>query len=291
MALLLLVCALGMWVIDYIRMPELWGTILGSQLLTLFSGLLLCMTLYRAKVSEDFSLLPAVLYVAAVGVLPNLREHWEPQLIAAILLLFLHATRDMTDNHEPNGMVMLMTILLCITALWVPDAIWCILMLWLVVLLQGTFTLRTIVASLLGIILVGIYYAILLYFDIADMWEYNELFEREWFGVSSPICITATVGVMYAGFLCVAGGAFRRSSYDLVSARMLLYHAVLTGLLSSPLIVFTTVNQDIWVLLPLSLSTTAGIYMLQHESESRGVSLLLYLIGAVALYMWIVLVL
>ena len=92
MALLLLVCASGMWVIDYIRMPELWGTILGSQLLTLFSGLLLCMTLYRAKVSEDFSLLPAVLYVAAVGVLPNLREHWEPQLIAAILLLFLHAT-------------------------------------------------------------------------------------------------------------------------------------------------------------------------------------------------------
>ena len=76
MALLLLVCASGMWVIDYIRMPELWGTILGSQLLTLFSGLLLCMTLYRAKVSEDFSLLPAVLYVAAVGVLPNLREHW-----------------------------------------------------------------------------------------------------------------------------------------------------------------------------------------------------------------------
>ena len=170
MALLLLVCALGMWVIDYIRMPELWGTILGSQLLTLFSGLLLCMTLYRAKVSEDFSLLPAVLYVAAVGVLPNLREHWEPQLIAAILLIFLHATRNMTDNHEPNGMVMLMTILLCITALWVPDAIWCILMLWLVVLLQGTFTLRTIVASLLGIILVGIYYAILLYFDIADRW-------------------------------------------------------------------------------------------------------------------------
>ena len=51
MALLLLVCASGMWVIDYIRMPELWGTILGSQLLTLFSGLLLCMTLYRAKVS------------------------------------------------------------------------------------------------------------------------------------------------------------------------------------------------------------------------------------------------
>ena len=116
-------------------------------------------------------------------------------------------------------------------------------------------------------ILVGIYYAIMLYFDIANMWDYNELFEREWFGFSSPICITATVGVMYAGFLCVTGGAFSRSSYDLVSARMLLYHAVLTGLLSSPLIVFTTVNQDIWVLLPLSLSATAGIYMLQHESE------------------------
>ena len=72
---------------------------------------------------------------------------------------------------------------------------------------------------------------------------------------------------------------------------MLLYHAVLTGLLSSPLIVFTTANEGIWLLLPLSLSTTAGIYMLQHESESRGVSLILYLAGAVALYMWNVLTL
>ena len=291
MALVLLVCASGMWVIDYIRMPELWGTILGSQLLTLVSGLLLCMTLYRAKISDNFSLLPAVLYVSAVGIFPYLREHWEPQLIAVILLLFLYATRDMTNSHEPNSLVMLMTILLCVTALWVPDAMWCILMLWLVVLLQGTFSLRTIMASLLGIILVGIYYAILLYYDIAEKWDYATLVDREWFGQSLPACITGTVGIMYAGFLGLASGAFIRSSYDLVSARMLLYHAVLTGLLSSPLIAFTATNQGIWVLMPLSLSATAGIYMLQRESESRGVSLIMYLTGAAALYLWIVLTL
>ena len=108
MALLLLVCASGMWVIDYIRMPELWGTILGSQLLTLFSGLLLCMALYRAKVSEDFSLLPAVLYVAAVGVLPNLREHWEPQLIAAILLIFLQDHRKKIRQRRTTTATMTM---------------------------------------------------------------------------------------------------------------------------------------------------------------------------------------
>lgn len=280
-----------MWTVDYVRLPELWRTILGAQAMVAVNGLLLCLTLHRAKASGHFSLIPAVLYVAATGVYPYLREHWQPQLIAAILLLFLYATRNLADSHEPNNLVLLMTVLLCVVGLWIPDALWCIAMLWIVVLLQGMFTFRTIVASVLGIGLVGVYYAVALYMGWAEGWDYWALYDRRWIGFQAPACIIVSIVIMYLGFLGVTSGAFRRSSYDLVSTRMLLYHVVLLGLLSTPLILLPTPHPDSLVLLPTALSSTAGLYLLQKQSEDRGVTLLLYIVITAALYTWVLLTL
>lgn len=291
MALLLLVCALGMWITDYVRTPDQWSAILTTQLLTAAGGLGLCILLYRAKAAEHFSLLPAVLYVAAVGIFPYLRIHWQPQLIALVILYFLLATRDTKDNHEPNSQVFLVTVLLCLIALWIPDALWCIVFLWIAMLLQGEFSFRTIMASLLGVMLVGIYYVLAMYVGWAEIWDYRQLLDRNWFAMDTPVSMTIVVGILIAGFLAAASGAFRRSLYDLVSTRMLLYHVVMLGLLSMPLILWTAALTDCWVLLPLALSATMGIYMLQQESETRGVAFLVYLIGAIALYLWLLLTL
>lgn len=290
-ALLLLVAALCMWIPDYVRTPGLWSAVLTTQLLAALNGILLCMVLYRAKATAHFSLLPAVLYVAATGILPLLRVHWQPQTVAAILLFFLYATRNMTDSHEPNDLVFFVTVMLCAAALFMPDALWCIGFLWVVVLLQGSFTLRTVCASVLGAALVIIYYVLAMYIGRAEPWDYSQLFARHWFGFELPMFETLAIGAMMAGFLTVAGGAFRRSSHDLVSTRMLLYHVVLLGLLSALLIMWTTAQPYCQVLLTLALSATAGIYLLQKESESRGITLSVYLIGAATLYLWLILTL
>jgi len=290
-ALSLLAGALCMWLVDYIRTPELWLTIFSAQMLVLLNAVLLCMTLYRAKATAHFSLLPAVLYVLAVGIFPFLREHWQPQLTVTVLLFFLYMTRDMTDSHEPNGLVFFVTLLLCLAALLSPDAVWCIVFLWLVVLLQGSFTFRTIVASLLAIALVSVYYVVAMSFGWIDLWDYSVLLDRHWFGYMYPACVVGTVIMMMIAFLFAAGGAFRRSSYDLVSTRMLLYHVVFIGLLSAPLILFSAVYPDCWLLLPLALSATTSIYLLQKQSEARGITMLVYITGAVALYIWLLLTL
>lgn len=287
--LLLLVGALAMWVVDYTRTPELWLTILSTQTLVLINAILLSMTLYRAKATAHFSLLPAVLYILTVGVFPFLRVHWQPQLMVGILLFFLYATRDMTDTHEPNDLVFFVTLLLCLTALMSPDAVWCIAFLWLVVLLQGAFTLRTIFASLLAAALVGVYYVLALYIGWAEMWDYTFLFDRQWIGYNQPAALFTTVIILMVGFLFASGAAFRRSSYDFVSTRMLLYHVVFIGLLSAPLILITAAELDSWALLPLSLTATTCIYLLQKESESRGITLLVYIVGTITLYLWLVL--
>ena len=276
-----------MWVVDYIRTPEAGWTIFSTQILVLFNAVLLSMTLYRAKATAHFSLLPAILYILAVGVFPFLREHWQPQLTVTILLFFLYMTRDMTDSHEPNGLVFFVTLLLCLVALFSPDALWCIVFLWLVVLLQGSFTFRTIAASLLAVALVAVYYILAMYLGWMELWNYYVLLDRRWFGSVYPLCIIVTVTTMMIAFLLAAGGAFRRSSYDLVSTRMLLYHVVFIGLLSAPLILLSAVYPDCWLLLPLALAATTSIYLLQKQSESRGITLLLYITGAVALYFWL----
>lgn len=286
MALLLLVCALAMWVIDYVRMPDQWLSILIAQSLVVLCAVLLCVVFFRAKASGHFSLLPALLYVVAIGVCPYLRMHWQPQLLSAALLLFLLATRDLSDTHEPNGLVFFFTLLLCSIALVVPDALWCIVLLWIVVLLQGAFSPRTVLASVLGATLVAIYYLLAMYFGLVEMWDLSVLFDRRWFAYDVPVCLIVTTVVMLFAFVTIAVGAFRRSSYDLVSTRMLFYHVVIWGLLSTPLLLFMAARPDYWVMLPFSLSSTTGIYLLQKKSETRGVTLLLYLVGAVSLYIW-----
>jgi len=288
-AFLLLVAASGMWAVDYIRVPELWLSVLISQCLAVVNGVMLCVTLYRAKATNRFSLLPAVLFVSAVAVFPYLRMHWQPQLLVCVLLFFLYSTRGISDTHEPNGLVFFVTLLLCLTALLVKDALWCIVFLWAVVLLQGVFSFRTIIASLLAVLLVGVYYTVALYFGWAEVWDVSVLYERHWFGNDQPVSLTTAVCVILFAFLLVTAGAFRRSSYDLVSARMLLYHVVVCGLLSLPLILFMPAVPDSLVLLPFSLSAVTAVFLSQKESETRGVTLLLYLTGAVVLFLWLVL--
>lgn len=299
-ALLLSVGALAMWTVDYIRTPEQWFALLLAQILVILNAGLLCAVLYRAKAASHFSLMPAVLYIVAVAVYPYLRLHWQPQLIVLLLLFFLFMTRDIfggqngnmgnngLDANEPNSLVFFVTILLCLTSLLVPDALWCIAFLWIVVLLQGAFSFRTVLASLLAVALVCVYYVLAIYTGWVDMWDYAQLFDRQWLGYEQPACITTSVLIMMPAFLLITAGAFRRSSYDLVSTRMLLYHVVMLGLFAAPLILLAAARQDIIVLLPLSLAATTGIFLLQKESETRGVTLLLYLLGAVTMYFWLV---
>jgi len=288
-ALLLLVCALGMWTVDYVRMPETWSMLLLSQSLSLTNAILLCCILLRAKASSHFSLIPAILYIVTVAVFPTLRLHWLPQLIVLLLQVFLLLTREMSDSNEPNGIVFFVSMLFCISSLFCPDALWFIVYLWVVVLIQGSFSLRTVLASLFAVALCGIYYFIAIYMGWLEPHDWSELVRREWFGNLRSPMLTGTIGILILMFFYLTGAAFRRSSYDLVSTRILLYHVVMLGLLSLPLILLSTTRSDSLAALPLFVASTESIYLLQKESESRGITLLIYLTVAIGLYITLLL--
>lgn len=285
-ALMLMVCALGMWVVDYVRTPEVWMNLLCTQILVLISGLQLCTLLYRAKTTAQFTLLPAVLYIVAVAVFPYLRFHWQPQLFVILLLFFALATRNASESDEPNGLVFFFSLLFGILSLQMPDALWGILLLWGTMLVQYAFSLRTILASLLGIALVAVYYVLAMYIGVADNWDFSILFSREWVGNLLPACLTVSLLIMIAGLTATAIAAFVRSSYDLVSTRMLFYYTILWGVISVPLILFSTVAPDFIGVLSYVCAAISSIFILQKQSEGRGVTFLLYLIVCVTLYAW-----
>lgn len=284
-AIALLVGVLGMWSVDYIRQSEQWGSILLAQSLSLMNALLLSSVLYRAKATAHFSLIPAILYLVTTAIFPYLRMHWAPQVLVMVIALFLLVTRDMSDDHEPNSVLFLITVLLCATAFIVPDALWCIAYLWVAVLIQGGFSLRSVVATLLGAVMCAIYYQLFVYMGWMPAVDWSVLWTRQWFADMQPAQIVTAVVALLAGFLYVSGAAFRRSSYDLVSTRMLLYQTVMLGLMTAPLILLSSAQSDSLCLMPLSMAGTAGIYLLQTKSESRGITLLVYLVGAVTLYL------
>lgn len=286
-AFLLLVCALGLWGVDYARMPEQWLTVLITQLLAVLNAGLLCSVLYRAKAAQHFSLVPAISYILTIAVLPYLRVHWQPQVLVLLVLFFLFLTRDMSEDNEPNGILFFVTLLLSITATFAPDALWCVVYLWIVVLVQGCFSPRTIIASLLAVGLCAIYYFLAVYYEWIQSNDWAVLINRSWFAQLQQPAIVTVVFVLMAGLLMVSGLAFRRSSYDLVSTRMLLYHIVMLGLFSMPLVLMAAPEPLCMALLALSFAGTTGIYLLQKESESRGITLLICIIGTVALYMWL----
>ena len=283
-AILLLVCALGMWVVDYIRMPEQWVMLLFTQIMSLMNALLLCSVLYRSKASAHYSLLPGVIYVVMVAVFPYMRLHGAPHFMALLLLFYLLITRDLSEDNESNGIPFFITLLLSLLAYFSPDALWCIIFLWVVVIVQGCFSLRTVIASLLAVALCAVYYQIAVYLGWLESVNWPELIHRQWLGnVYQPMVVIAVISLL-AAFIYVVVAAFQRSSYDLVSTRMILYQVVLLGVLSAPLIILPPSRPDSLVLLPLSLAATTGIYLLQKESESRGITLLVYLAGAIVLY-------
>lgn len=284
-ALALLVGILGLWSVDYIRRSEQWGLILLAQGLSLMNALLLSSVLYRAKATAHFSLIPAILYLVTTAIFPYLRLHWTPQVPVLVIALFLLVTRDISDDHEPNSVLFLITVLLCTAAFIVPDAIWCIAYLWVTVLIQGCFSLRSVLSSLLGAGLCATYYLLFVYMGWMEAVDWSVLVNRQWFATMQPAQIVTAVVTLLAVFLYVSGAAFRRSSYDLVSTRMLLYQTVMLGLMSAPLILLSAAQSDILCLMPLSMAGTAGIYLLQTKSESRGITLLVYLVGAITLYL------
>lgn len=284
-AVLLAMGALALWVPDYLSAPERWHELLLTQLLLVANAIMLSALLYQGKATRSFTALPVPLMIITVAVLPDWRCGWLLQVWIAVMLLFLFMMQQMADNQSPNGYVFFFTLVLSVLSLWLPDALWCIVYLWAVVVMMGAFSLRTLLASAIGLVVFIFYYQIAHYFGWSVEWGWSSLLPRSWMAKVMSLHDIITVAVVLVATFAITFVTFRRSSYGFVSTRMLLYHCVMLYLMVIPLVLFFRPDGGgIHALLAVATPAVTGIYLLQTESESRGITFILYFLVALALY-------
>lgn len=284
-AVLLAIGALALWVPDYLSAPERWHELLLTQLVLIANAIMLSALLYQGKASRSFTALPVPLMIFTVAALPQLRSGWLLQLWIGVLLLFLFTMQQLADNQPPNGYVFFFSLVLCILSLWLPDALWCIVYLWAVVLMMGAFSLRTIMASAIAMAVFVFYYRIAGFFGWSMEWGCSSLLSRSWLATVMPLHDTIAIAFVLVATFAITFAAFRRSLYGFISTRMLLYHCVMLYLIVTPLVLLCRPDGGgIHALLAIATPAVTSIYLLQKESESRGITFILYIIGALALY-------
>ena len=284
-AVLLAIGALALWVPDYRSAPERWPELMCTQLLLAANAVLLSVLLYQGKASRSFTALPVPLMILTVAVLPQLRYSWLLQLWIAVLLLFLFFIQQLAENQSPNGHVFFTSLVLCILSLWLPDALWCIVYLWGVVLMMGALSLRTILASAMAVAVFVFYYQIAGYIGWSVEWAWSSILSRSWMASALPLHDIITIAVVLIATFVITFATFRRSLYGFVSTRKLLYYCVALYLIVTPLVLFYRPDGGgIHALLAIATPAVTSIYLLQKESESRGITFLLYIIVALALY-------
>lgn len=275
-----------MWVPDYVHMPAVWDELLLTQAGVLFNAVYLSVLLYQARASKSISFLPAPLFILTVAVLPGMRCHWQLQLWILAVLLFLHLVLHTGDHEAPNGYVFFFSLLLCILSPWIPDALWFVPYAWVVVLMFGRLSVRTLLASVIAAAVFAVYYGAAVYFGMVDDWSFmTTLFPRSWFAWNADVPDILSVVIVLLATIAIAASSFLRSSYGFVSTRMLLNHFVALFVIAVPFILFVRpASADTVAMAALAAPAVTGIYLLQKESESRGITFLAYVLVALALY-------
>lgn len=132
-----------------------------TALLTVFNGILLMAVLWRTGITRTRSGLPIVLYMFLISSVTALHTDWASQLAVSAFQVVLLLVLSAYHQEHAVEQSFLATLLLCIGALAVPDMLWLVPVLWLLLVTQRAFNFRTWLASLTGCALVALYAALM----------------------------------------------------------------------------------------------------------------------------------
>lgn len=278
-----------------------------SLLTVLINALMVAVLLYSVKVNRYFSLLPAAIYILGVAAITQFFSfrngeiaHLSPTspytligyAIVTTLLVFLWllsndtSTETTTHNTQDNAVlsryVFVTTIVLTILALVNKHAVWLIPLLWVAIIFTGGFSIRYILASVIGI--AGVMFVC---FAIKTCLPDNsQIFTSVVTdALSAPYVMFRPLtwsGFIIATFnLILIVAALWRSSHNFVSTRIILYITAITFLAYIPLGLFLP-SECFIQLLPFTLAVAGGIFFSQRQTEVRGGIAVVLLLALIA---------
>ncbi len=177
MAILLSVGCIGFWVPDFIvpYLDVIWP-ILGTLLLTFLNAFFLVFLLYQRSITRKIDGISCVIYLFAISTIPILHTKWLLQLVILIFQVILWIITSCYRQEHAVEQAFLSSILLCITALFLPDILFLLPVIWLMFVALRAINIRVFLASIIGAIVVLFYISLcsklgwLHLVDITDIW-------------------------------------------------------------------------------------------------------------------------
>ncbi len=179
MAILLSVGCLGFWVPDFLApLTGGWGALVATLLLTFVNAFFFVILIYQRGVTRKLEGLPFVLYVLAISVLPTLHTQWILQIVLLLFQLILHLVMSAYRREQAVEPAFLASLLLCVAALFLPDVLFLLPILWTIFIVQKAMSLRVFLASMVGVVLVWLYAYLFKYLGWIDGMELTEVWQR-----------------------------------------------------------------------------------------------------------------
>lgn len=170
-----------MWLPDFLLPhPDISVyTVAGTAMLTIINSLLLMAITWRTNITRSRSSLPIILYLSLTSSITTLHTDWRSQLVVVAVQLTLLLTLSTYHREHAVEEAFLSTLLICTSALIMPDILCLIPIVWLLFIIQRALTIRTWLASLTGGAIVAIYATLLHYTGLIRIGTFSELTARQ----------------------------------------------------------------------------------------------------------------
>lgn len=146
-----------LWIPDFISEDAQYLPLIGSLMFVIGNALLLMLLFYRAGVTRNRSSLPIYIYMLLMSVMQEAHHLWYMQLLIFMVLLSLLLLLQVSRNENATEESFLITALLCLSSLITPQILCFIPLVWLYLISERAFSLKTFIATLLAVGCFAIY--------------------------------------------------------------------------------------------------------------------------------------
>ena len=305
-AIILMVVAVAMWIPDFIAAADMGATacrwlylpvtidtetnailiVAVTLLLTLLNALLLMSLLYTAGATRERSLLPLVVYVFLTSAITEL--HYLPSFQVALIFISLMLALLYKVYRQPFATeeVFLATLLLLIGSMFAPDFLWLILFIWIGLVSERAMSMRSLLASLIAIVVVGSVVALI------EMLTIGGIIGEPFANLINRSLITIDLSPLFIGYALLALISiilviYYFSTRTLLNVKHIVAYDLFVGLMIVVFIFTIWRGDNSLNLYPLGLFAFSALishYFLNNQSIARGVLFILYFVAQIAFF-------
>ncbi len=202
MAVLLSVGCLGFWIPDFIGENVAFRALFSTLGLTLLNALFFVVLIYQRGITRKLDSLPFVLYLLVCSTIPAIHTEWLGQvvilLVQAVFLLIMKSYRQPSAT-EP---AFLASILLGIGTLILPDLIFLLPVLWVMLIVHRAFGLRELLASIIGGSVVAFYAILFSHLGWLELVDWSDIWVRASISVY-PLLTRIFIAVLGMGIMII----------------------------------------------------------------------------------------